>query len=58
MKKMTVVAESHQEVGSVEDYREKVRLSSGGRPRVKSSIREAVKGAESVPTIGEKFAGR
>ncbi len=58
MKKMVVVADSTEEVGSVEEYREKVRLSSGGRPRVNASIRDTVKTAESVPTIGEKFAGR
>jgi len=57
MKKMTVVAETHQEVSSVEEYREKVRLSSGGRPRVNASMSEVAK-APKVPTIGEKFAGR
>ena len=58
MKKMVVVAESTEEVGSVEEYREKVRLSSGGRPKVHASMRGTVKDIEPVPTIGEKFAGR
>ena len=57
MKKMTVVAETHQEVGSVDEYREKVRMAGGGRPKVKASMSEVAQ-APKTPTIGEKFAGR
>lgn len=57
MKRFSVEARTHEEVGSVEEYREKVRRASGGRPEVKASVSEVVK-APKVPTIGEKFAGR
>lgn len=57
MKRFSVQVGDIQEVGSVEEYREKVRIKGGGRPKVKASVSEVV-GVNKPPTIGEVFAGR
>lgn len=57
MKRFSVQVGDIQEVGSVEEYREKVRIKGGGRPKVKASVSEVV-GVDKPPTIGEIFAGR